>query len=57
MDSVPIGGQGCGSQKSPVVEAVEDLGREFRCSIWYEFHMDVIELKIDCITGIALVAV
>lgn len=57
MDSVPIGGQGCGSQKSPVVEAVEDLGREFRCSIWYEFHMDVIELKIDCITGIVLVAV
>lgn len=23
--------------QSPVVQAVEDLGREFRCSIWYVF--------------------
>lgn len=51
-------GQGCGSQKSPVVQAVEDLGREFRCSIWYEFCvLHGTWLKIACITEIVLVAV
>ncbi len=57
MDNVPIGGQGCGSQKSPVVQAVEDLGREFRCSIWCEFYLYSSELEINRMTRMVLVVV